>query len=107
MESDDLPSEQVLVTADVVARWLGTTPRHVQRLVTEKRIPYVKVGHFVRFDPQDVEHWIHAHKVETVEEVETGQPIWVTHRPGSMRRSEIAPRARSRKAPAPSNTDRH
>lgn len=54
-----------LLDMDAVAIWLATSIRHVQRLVTEKRIPYVKVGHFVRFDPVDVAAWIEGQKVQT------------------------------------------
>lgn len=46
-----------------VAAYLCTTVRHVRRLVDEKRIPYVKVGHFVRFDPWEVERWIDGQRV--------------------------------------------
>jgi excisionase family DNA binding protein len=46
-----------------VAEVLKTTPRHVRRLVEERRIPYLKVGRFVRFDPDDVEIWLAAHRV--------------------------------------------
>lgn len=41
-----------------VARRLGTSERHVRRLVDERRIPFVKVGRFIRFDEHDVEHWL-------------------------------------------------
>lgn len=39
--------------------------RHVRRLVAEKRIPYIKVGHFIRFDPEQIRQWLaeHAHEV--------------------------------------------
>jgi excisionase family DNA binding protein len=46
-----------------VADWLGTSPRHVRRLVSERRIPYVKVGHFVRFDEEEVAGWIDEKRV--------------------------------------------
>ena len=42
---------------------LCVTERHVRRLVAERRIPYVKVGRFVRFDPTDVTDWINAARV--------------------------------------------
>jgi excisionase family DNA binding protein len=41
---------------DEVALRLGTSLRHMRRLVAERRIPIVKVGHLVRFDSHDVEH---------------------------------------------------
>ena len=42
------------------AQWLalGTTRRHVQRLVAERRMPFVKVGRFVRFDPAALDVWL-------------------------------------------------
>jgi len=53
----------VLLDADEVARVLRTTPRHVRRLVEERRIPYVKVGRFVRFDPEEIGTWLTSHRV--------------------------------------------
>ena len=46
-----LPS---LIDMAAVAGYLGTTVRHVRRMVAERRMPYVKVGHLIRFDPADV-----------------------------------------------------
>lgn len=41
-----------------VAERLGVTERFVRRLVFERRIPFLKLGHFVRFEPDAVERWI-------------------------------------------------
>jgi excisionase family DNA binding protein len=41
-----------LLTAEQVAVLLGTTPRHVRRLVFERRITYRKLGRYVRFHPR-------------------------------------------------------
>jgi len=41
-----------------VARRLGLKERHVRRLVAERRIPLIKWGHLLRFDPDEIEHWI-------------------------------------------------
>lgn len=38
--------------------WLNDSVRHLRRLVNERRIPYIKVGHFVRFDPEQVHRWL-------------------------------------------------
>ena len=43
-----------------VAVRLGVTERHVRRLVAERRIPFVKWGHLLRFDPVELEAWIEA-----------------------------------------------
>lgn len=46
-----------LWTMAETAEWLSVPERMVRRLVAERRIPYVKVGRYVRFRPQDVETW--------------------------------------------------
>ncbi|HVA05469.1 MAG TPA: helix-turn-helix domain-containing protein [Acidimicrobiales bacterium] len=89
-----------------LAEWLGTSTRHVRRLVTEKRVPFVKVGHFVRFDPDDIRRWIGEQKVAVASEAAGGQPPWVRHRPSSVDDKQLlAPRARRRQAPKSDNTD--
>ena len=42
---------------DVAAR-LGVNPRYIRRLVAERRIPFIKLGHLLRFDPAEVEAWL-------------------------------------------------
>ena len=54
-----------LLDIEALASWLATTPRHIRRLVAERRVPFVKVGHFVRFDPEDITFWIEEQKVLT------------------------------------------
>lgn len=41
-----------------VARRLSVNQRHVRRLVAERRIPFLKWGHLLRFDPEDIEAWL-------------------------------------------------
>ena len=48
----------MLLDGSGVAQHLGITERHVRRLVSERRIPFVKVGRFVRFDPIAVASWL-------------------------------------------------
>jgi excisionase family DNA binding protein len=55
-----------LLDSTQIAGMLGITERHVRRLVLERRIPFAKVGKFVRFDPRDIEQWVQAAKVPTV-----------------------------------------
>ena len=51
-----------LLDIAAVARWLGTSERHIRRLVAERRIPFVKVGHLIRFVPSEVEAWLEANR---------------------------------------------
>ena len=47
-----------LLTIDQLADRLGVSIRHIRRLIAEKRVPYLKVGHFVRFDPTEIASWL-------------------------------------------------
>lgn len=58
------PSGQPLLDMDGVAARLGTTHRHVRRLVDQRAIPFFKVGGKVRFDPADIERWLTHRRVE-------------------------------------------
>jgi excisionase family DNA binding protein len=56
------PSGALLDVAGLATR-LAVTERFVRRLVFERRIPFLKIGHFVRFDPVEVERWIAQSRV--------------------------------------------
>lgn len=56
----DIPQ---LLNIDQLAQRLGTTARHVRRLVAEKRVPYYKVGRLVRFDPAEITVWLATRRV--------------------------------------------
>jgi excisionase family DNA binding protein len=53
----------VLIDIPTLQEHLGVSERHVRRLVAERRIPFVKVGHFVRFDTDEIARWIDEHRV--------------------------------------------
>jgi excisionase family DNA binding protein len=55
--------EQLLDIGGLAAR-LGATSRFVRRLVEERRVPYLKIGRLVRFDPAAVDSWIGSTKVD-------------------------------------------
>lgn len=52
--TDDCPLLDLLG----VAERLNVNQRHVRRLVAERRIPYLKWGHLLRFDPIEIEAWL-------------------------------------------------
>ena len=47
-----------LIDIKTLAEHLHVGERHIRRLVFEGRIPYVKWGHLVRFDEDEVIDWI-------------------------------------------------
>jgi excisionase family DNA binding protein len=53
--TDPLPH---LLTIDELAEHLGVTVRHVRRQIAERRLPYLKVGRLVRFDPDEIAGWL-------------------------------------------------
>jgi excisionase family DNA binding protein len=55
-----------LLDTDEVAKVLRVSPRHVRRLVAERRIPFVKVGRFVRFDPGELDVWLDQQRVDVI-----------------------------------------
>ncbi len=47
-----------LITTPQLAERLGVTERFVRRLVTEDRVPFLKIGKFVRFEPARIDQWL-------------------------------------------------
>jgi excisionase family DNA binding protein len=55
----DRPVElPTLLDIAALAQHLGVNARHIRRLVAERRIPYIKWGHLIRFDPREIAAWI-------------------------------------------------
>ncbi|MAT03637.1 MAG: DNA-binding protein [Acidimicrobiaceae bacterium] len=54
---------QLLDIAGLADR-LGVGERMVRRLVSERRIPFLKIGRHVRFEADAVEAWIRESRVE-------------------------------------------
>lgn len=53
-----LKTGRALIDLPTVAERLGVGERHIRRLVYERRIPFVKWGHLLRFDPDAIDAWI-------------------------------------------------
>ncbi len=47
-----------LLDIATLADHLGVDVRHVRRVVSERRIPFIKWGHLLRFDPAEIAVWI-------------------------------------------------
>ena len=56
MPQPNEPANLIDITA--LAQRLGVQVRHVRRRVNERRIPDIKWGHLLRFDPADIELWL-------------------------------------------------
>ena len=49
---------ETLIGIETAAERLGTTPRHIRRLIFRKQIPYIKVGGLIRFNPDTLNQWV-------------------------------------------------
>lgn len=53
-----------LIDIEQAATRLGVSVRFMRRLVDERRIPFHKIGKFVRFDPADLDRWVASRRIE-------------------------------------------
>ena len=66
MTTTETDNRKRLLTIGEVADRLGVEVRHMRRLVHERRIPFIKWGHLLRFDPTDIDAWIDANRREAI-----------------------------------------
>ena len=55
-----------LISVEQLADELGVSVRYVRRIIAERRIPYVKVGHLIRFERDEVDRWVEANRVNAL-----------------------------------------
>lgn len=58
-----IPDRRPLMDLPAVAERLGVNHRHIRRLVHERRIPYLKWGALLRFDPEEIDAWLEDARV--------------------------------------------
>lgn len=59
MSNPELPH---LLDVEQLATLLKVNIRHIRRLVHERRVPFIKWGHLVRFDPVEIEEWLNENR---------------------------------------------
>jgi len=57
-DGDDGRRERRLIDLSDAAEYLGTTARHLRRLVDGRAIPHYKVGGKLRFDTGELDRWL-------------------------------------------------
>ena len=55
-----------LMTRDEIAKFLRYSSRHISNLMKSRRIPYLKVGSSVRFNPHAVLEALNKYEVESI-----------------------------------------
>lgn len=53
-----------LLDVNGLAAYLNVNVGYIRRLVHERRVPFHKIGKFVRFDPDDIDRWVRAQRAE-------------------------------------------
>lgn len=61
------PPIQRLLDIEALATWLDIPARTVRYFVAERRIPFVRIGRHIRFDPAEIRRWIDQGRVDPVE----------------------------------------
>jgi excisionase family DNA binding protein len=62
--TDTTRNRRPLIDLPTVAEHLGVNDRHIRRLVNERRIPFVKWGRLLRFEPDEIDAWVEAARVQ-------------------------------------------
>lgn len=62
-----------LLSVPEVATRLGVGARFVYRLVDERRIPFIHVGRYLRFEPADVEDYLASRRTEVIDASTVGR----------------------------------
>ena len=62
-----MDDDRGLLDVDQAAARLGVPIRWIRRAIAERRIPFVKVGRYVRFVPDDLDAYVGARRVERVD----------------------------------------
>ena len=59
-----MPDAQLpyLIDITALAEHLGVPVRHIRQLVADRRIPFHKWGHLIRFDAAEVGAWLAQHR---------------------------------------------
>src|SRR5688500_4991634 len=61
-DNDHFDNRRELLDTPGVAKYIASSIRHVRRMVAERTIPHYKVGHFVRFNPDEIDSWLRRHR---------------------------------------------
>ena len=57
---------QPLLDIEQAAERLNVSPRFIRRLIAQRRIDYLKIGKFIRFQPDELDSWIENQRVQHV-----------------------------------------
>ena len=64
MKPEDRRNIKKLLSPKELAAYFGVAIGTIYSYTYQKQIPYIKIGRLARFDPDAVEAWVNARKIE-------------------------------------------
>jgi len=61
------PLKELWMTPEELEKELGITISAQTRMRAERKIPFYKIGKFIKYNKQEISEWIKSHKVEVIE----------------------------------------
>ena len=58
--------EKGLLSVDELAAYLGVSRWSVYQWISQRRVPYVKIGRLVRFDKVEIRGWVDGRRVKPI-----------------------------------------
>ena len=58
-----------------VADYTGLSVHTLYTMVSQRRIPFVKLGRLTKFDREEIDKWITSHSVKVRRSFATGDPL--------------------------------
>ncbi len=74
-----------VMTARELADMLRLSEDHIRRLTSRKEIPYVKIGHSVRYKADDIDRWLSTKRVYCRKEINEMAETYVATRKSKSR----------------------
>jgi len=84
---------EALLDVEGVAARLNLSVRHVRRLVAERRIPFLKVGSLLRFDPEQIDAWLRSLTICGFEVSAEAETLPQPPRLGAVRQLQVGRRS--------------
>jgi len=61
------PLKELWMRPEELEKELGITISAQTRMRAERKIPFYKIGKFIKYNKQEISEWIKSHKVEVIE----------------------------------------
>jgi excisionase family DNA binding protein len=64
-----------LLTIKEVADYTGLSPHTLYTMVSQRRVPFVKLGRLTKFDREEIDKWITGHSVKVRRPIAHNTPL--------------------------------